>query len=946
MLPYGGPVPMIMTDLLENFTSVGKPWRPRAIWFLNSRPDESELSRQVEEFADKGLGGVVLSPIPGQPPEFSATEWRHAVDHCCREANRLGLELWLHLVPDCGTVPLSEGSQADRRMYARPLSVIIETNLSEGDCFEWSPDQDETPVLIVSLRHGDRSAAEIWRVGRPLPLPVRWICPEGEWSVAVFSWRLAKDLDTLNAEAVRLFVKSFLEPHDPSAIKGVIVGRRPVRNSSQLPWTDTLPDRFIELYGYPVYEALPHLLPNHGINSVAHRCLYWQTVSTLHRESLISVLETFCRERGWELLFADGSDEAEPLSYWHFAGPEGELERDGQFVLWKKASSDAWLRGRGRVAGEIGGATGNGWGLSPADILATVQRAAAAGITFFVPRAAVYSLEGSRKHEITSIQSYQSTFWPWYSLISDCMARLAWLFSQGRRTCSVLVMHPTTSLRAWYSISAGPATQSGNDSVCLFAGTASFLWRHGISFETIREEALPRATVHEGGIVFPGEGVEPADRFSYLVLPGAEVISAETEQFARRCLECGVRVVCVGVPPRYVLANRALTESSLGETTGPAIDVEALGEHLREAHRCALVDDVESDIAVVSERVDWGEIFLLANLSQTVTYDGYSIRLPCSGSVARLDLVNGTVSTVPDVSTTESGLELSLDFVPGQGYAFLITPAPLGEEEDGREQRPAPMVTRVEFDERYLFIPLSGNLLPLRRWELDTHPSSDPAMAACEYRTKFEIADFLGPVRLLCDGLGSMRGVEITVNGERVDEFEPGKRLDRLILEADITKMVRPGRNEVLVVSGSAAGPPTALQQMLWIEGDFAVHPVAEREVIFAPDHCMRISSWTSQGYPYYSGSVVYRQWATIPETMRYRRFFVRFESVKDLVEIRVNGRTMGTLLSPPWECEVTEVVVLGENKFEFVVANSLYNAIEASPRPSGLLGPVALEAR
>jgi hypothetical protein len=303
------------------------------------------------------------------------------------------------------------------------------------------------------------------------------------------------------------------------------------------------------------------------------------------------------------------------------------------------------------------------------------------------------------------------------------------------------------------------------------------------------------------------------------------------------------------------------------------------------------------------------------------------------------------VSPVPEVRSTEAGLELTLDFAPGQGYALLITPEHLGVEEE-REQRPARMVTRVEFDETYLFIPLSSNLLPLRHWELDTHPPSDFGMAACLYRTWFDVADYFGPMRLLCDGLGSTQPVEIAVNGQRLCDFEPGKRLDRFILESDISKATRPGRNEILVVSRSDTGRPVALQEMLWIEGDFVVGCVGEREVLFAPGDCTRIGSWTSQGYPYYSGSAVYRQWVTIPESMRYRRFYVRFDSVKDFVEVRVNETTVAALLLPPWKCDITEAVALGENKFEFIVTNSLYNAIEASPRPSGLLGPVALEAR
>ena len=67
---------------------------------------------------------------------------------------------------------------------------------------------------------------------------------------------------------------------------------------------------------------------------------------------------------------------------------------------------------------------------------------------------------------------------------------------------------------------------------------------------------------------------------------------------------------------------------------------------------------------------------------------------------------------------------------------------------------------------------------------------------------------------------------------------------------------------------------------------------------------------------------------------------------VGNAVEVRVNGKSVRAMSSPPWETEVTQAVQFGKNRFEFVVSNSHPGGFDVSPGPSGLLGPVVLEAR
>jgi hypothetical protein len=90
--------------------------------------------------------------------------------------------------------------------------------------------------------------------------------------------------------------------------------------------------------------------------------------------------------------------------------------------------------------------------------------------------------------------------------------------------------------------------------------------------------------------------------------------------------------------------------------------------------------------------------------------------------------------------------------------------------------------------------------------------------------------------------------------------------------------------------------------------------------------------------------------------------------SVRELAEVRVNGRSCGIVWSPPFRVDISDAVRTGENKLEIEVVNFWPNRIvgdaglpsdqrltrtniraitqDTELMPSGLLGPVTLKTR
>ncbi|RZF59109.1 glycoside hydrolase [Sphingomonas populi] len=130
------------------------------------------------------------------------------------------------------------------------------------------------------------------------------------------------------------------------------------------------------------------------------------------------------------------------------------------------------------------------------------------------------------------------------------------------------------------------------------------------------------------------------------------------------------------------------------------------------------------------------------------------------------------------------------------------------------------------------------------------------------------------------------------------------------------------------------------------------------------------LGSWADAGKPtrFFSGTAHYTRNLVIKRNWRLkgRRFVLDLGDVREVAEVRVNGRTMGIAWKPPFTVDVTNALRTGQNRVEVAVANLWVNRLigDAQPgaskvtttngpsytanatiRPSGLLGPVVLKA-
>lgn len=180
----------------------------------------------------------------------------------------------------------------------------------------------------------------------------------------------------------------------------------------------------------------------------------------------------------------------------------------------------------------------------------------------------------------------------------------------------------------------------------------------------------------------------------------------------------------------------------------------------------------------------------------------------------------------------------------------------------------------------------------------------------------------------------------------------------------------QPGAYTLTTSSGKTLGAKVgSLPPPVTVEGDWQLSfpPKLGAPATATFDHLISWTESSNQGVKYFSGTATYQKEITIPAAFfaRHRRIFLDLGTVKNLAEVRVNGKPLGVLWKAPFRVEITGAARRGKNQLEIRVTNLWPNRLigdqklpeaqritwtsvqlyksDAPLLPSGLLGPVRI---
>jgi len=223
-------------------------------------------------------------------------------------------------------------------------------------------------------------------------------------------------------------------------------------------------------------------------------------------------------------------------------------------------------------------------------------------------------------------------------------------------------------------------------------------------------------------------------------------------------------------------------------------------------------------------------------------------------------------------------------------------------------------------------------------YQLPAEPETDYPIPVW-YRIAFKSDYFpLEKLNLIVDGFAGSDW-SLYINGEPVHSTPERSRIDGQMKAIDVTPHVHKGEN-LIALRLVVTSPTDGLLDLLKLTGDFSLAPQGDGTyVIEAPCTSLQPSSWTKQGYPFFSGRAIYRKRFALPESFAGQRVFLKPEMEDDVLEVIVNGKSAGVRLWNPYQMEITDFLQTGENTLELRLANTLVNLLERVERPSGLTG-------
>ncbi len=196
-------------------------------------------------------------------------------------------------------------------------------------------------------------------------------------------------------------------------------------------------------------------------------------------------------------------------------------------------------------------------------------------------------------------------------------------------------------------------------------------------------------------------------------------------------------------------------------------------------------------------------------------------------------------------------------------------------------------------------------------------------------------------------------------------EFEPDGSMFVVFRHRASTKAANAGKNfptiqPVMAISGAwrVDFDPQWFYPTNGLDGN-----AANGEVVFD-----QLADWSKRSEPairYFSGTATYRKSFDLPQRPSHFRQYLDLGTVKETARVKLNGQDCGTVWCAPWRVEITGALKRGENRLEIQVANLWPNRLigdaglppeqqrtrtnirtfknDSPLKPSGLLGPVNL---
>ncbi|MGK2862225.1 MAG: glycosyl hydrolase [Chitinophagaceae bacterium] len=555
-----------------------KPWT--RWWWEGNAVNKKDLTWNLEQYRQAGLGGVELTPIYGvygyenQFIDFLSPQWMEMFSHTLKEAKRLGIGV--DLANGTGWPfggPWVKDDDASKSIYYKTYTVISGEALTEAIEYKQEalvrtannkPAAIDTILKPVYINKNLQSLA-LDQIQYPGKLPLiklmayaddkpsldltkqvesngklNWTAPDGKWTLyALFEGLHGKmveraapggegyAIDHFSAEAAKNYFKKFDEAfrgHDISYLRSFFNDSYEVDDAKgQANWTPQLLEEFRKRKGYAIEDHLPALFGKDDAEKNGRVIYdYRSVIDELLLEHFTITWKKWAASKGKMLRNQSHGSPANTLDLYSVVDiPETEGE---DILRFKFATSAANVTGKRLISAEAATWLNEHFLSSWGDVKKMADLFFLSGVNHIFYHGAAYSPKeapwpGWLFYAAVHFQSTNPQ-WKDFHALNTYITRVQSFLQQGRPDNDVLLYYPISDR---YS-------EPGNDLLQHFDGmeknfehtdfeyVSKWMLEKGYSFDFFSDRQLQNFTI-SGDKILTGGGI-----YKSILLPAAKLI--------------------------------------------------------------------------------------------------------------------------------------------------------------------------------------------------------------------------------------------------------------------------------------------------------------------------------------------------------------------------------------------------------------------------------------
>ncbi|MCX8082617.1 MAG: hypothetical protein N3D17_04395 [bacterium] len=594
------------------------------------------------------------------------------------------------------------------------------------------------------------------------------------------------------------------------------------------------------------------------------------------------------------------------------------------------------------------------------------------GVTFFCPHLSWYSGKGKRKRDYPPVWNYQQTYWKELPVLNDYFTRIAVALTSGRPDVKILLLHSIESAISRSRV--GVISKKAGDDIPVddIKEADELDGEMRKALEAILNTGYDcdlgdENFIEDMGKVKGKEFIIGKISYKIVIIPPSYTWREKTVSLLEQFAKNGGILIILGKPPEEIEGkdNKEKWHKILKNKNVYCLpnSIESIQNIITALHPSNYtlrpLDGRYYTKTYIQHRIDGKEeIFFIVN-SDREDERHYILTIENAGNrkLLKLEPTTGKMY-IADIKEDGDSIVYKFTLAPAGSILLLLSPDYRNTSKEKKMQN-LENADIIKLPSPFEFERQDENVLVLDRMSFSfdgKHFEEEKP----DWRVRKEIARYFGveealywqPWVAIKKGIFEGKGGEIILRYRFISEIEKpksslviedmqkgkvyinGKEIpvdekhlewhwDRSFKKIKITEYVSRGEN---IIDFKVKYDFLTEIEPAYIVGDFGVKLIDPyRGKLTEEPKVLEMGSWVHQGYPFYSGRMLYK--ATFNIRRRKKQVFVKLSNPSGILfKVNVNGKGAGKILWQPYILDITKFVRDGNNTIAVELISSLQN--------------------